>query len=515
MVPTVHAQDSAEFAIAAATLGIAHAPGYPLYVSLAHGFTYLPLGDVAFRVNLLSALSIAGTVPLLYHTFYRLTGARWASLASALSVVWSPYIWTHGLAAEIYGPQVFTLSVVGYSLARLQTQRAGRDVLAVGGAYGVAVAMHPASALFAPGVAWALWRWHIPARWMCAAGLLALGLFALSLLYFPLVGDDATLNAAGAYNTAGEFQAIDLDTLEGIAWMLSGGQFESEFFERGYLPNGEQVSALLSWFLANYQVVGLGLGALGLWQMARQQRGLALTWGLLFAPYTYFFMLYGVPDRELMFGPSYLLWGVGLAFGLRALQGDSSQRAYWALLVPLFFLITSYPALNIRQDASVRARAEATLQALPPEALVFGSWGDVMPLQYLHWVEDERPDLTFYNLFLFPEVDLVSFIATQEARPIIFLGDYVRVLLPAGRYTIRPIDVTGADEIYRVEASRAARPGARRLFAAGGQQHAINGVDDAIPRDQIGISDGRHVIDEHAIIRRGDGDGHAVERRQF
>src|SRR4028118_2438726 len=38
-----------------AVLGIAHPTGYPTYMMLTHLFTYLPAGDVAYRVNLASA----------------------------------------------------------------------------------------------------------------------------------------------------------------------------------------------------------------------------------------------------------------------------------------------------------------------------------------------------------------------------------------------------------------------------------------------------------------------------
>src|SRR5690349_12662443 len=66
MAPTVFELDSAEFATGAAILGIVHAPGYPLFTMVAHLFTLLPVGDVAFRVNLFSALSLALTAPVFY-----------------------------------------------------------------------------------------------------------------------------------------------------------------------------------------------------------------------------------------------------------------------------------------------------------------------------------------------------------------------------------------------------------------------------------------------------------------
>lgn len=64
--------DSGEFAAAAHVLGIPHAPGYPLYVLLAKLFTYLPVSEIAFRVNFFSAIFGALSVLLLYHIFMKL-----------------------------------------------------------------------------------------------------------------------------------------------------------------------------------------------------------------------------------------------------------------------------------------------------------------------------------------------------------------------------------------------------------------------------------------------------------
>src|ERR1043166_4632231 len=59
LAPTVTLVDSGELILAAKTLGVAHPPGFPLYVLLAHLFTWLPIGSVAFRVNFASAFFAA------------------------------------------------------------------------------------------------------------------------------------------------------------------------------------------------------------------------------------------------------------------------------------------------------------------------------------------------------------------------------------------------------------------------------------------------------------------------
>ena len=66
LVPTLYWGDSGEFATTSYFLGIPHQPGYPLYNLLGKLFTYLPVGNVAFRMNIISALFAALTVMAVY-----------------------------------------------------------------------------------------------------------------------------------------------------------------------------------------------------------------------------------------------------------------------------------------------------------------------------------------------------------------------------------------------------------------------------------------------------------------
>ncbi|HUK91391.1 MAG TPA: DUF2723 domain-containing protein [Blastocatellia bacterium] len=59
LAPTVTLVDSGELIVASRLLGVAHPPGFPLYVVLAHLFSLLPIGNVAVRVNFASAFFAA------------------------------------------------------------------------------------------------------------------------------------------------------------------------------------------------------------------------------------------------------------------------------------------------------------------------------------------------------------------------------------------------------------------------------------------------------------------------
>lgn len=69
LCPTVYVGDSGEMIAAAYSLGIPHPPGYPLFTIIAHLFTLLPLGTIAYRVNLLSAFFGSICIALLFVLF--------------------------------------------------------------------------------------------------------------------------------------------------------------------------------------------------------------------------------------------------------------------------------------------------------------------------------------------------------------------------------------------------------------------------------------------------------------
>src|SRR3954471_7750569 len=55
--PGLYLRDSGELTTASFTLGVAHETGFPLWCLLGKLCTFIPVGEVATRVNLLSAIT--------------------------------------------------------------------------------------------------------------------------------------------------------------------------------------------------------------------------------------------------------------------------------------------------------------------------------------------------------------------------------------------------------------------------------------------------------------------------
>src|SRR5437016_14101076 len=59
LAPTVTLTDSGELIVVAQGVGVAHPPGFPLWVILAHLASLVPLGNIAVRINFSSAVFAA------------------------------------------------------------------------------------------------------------------------------------------------------------------------------------------------------------------------------------------------------------------------------------------------------------------------------------------------------------------------------------------------------------------------------------------------------------------------
>jgi|DewCreStandDraft_4_1066084.scaffolds.fasta_scaffold07282_9 hypothetical protein len=68
--PTVYIGDSGELITSSLTLGIGHPPGYPLYLLIGKISSLLPVGDIAFRYNLLSTIFAIFVFIVLFNTCF-------------------------------------------------------------------------------------------------------------------------------------------------------------------------------------------------------------------------------------------------------------------------------------------------------------------------------------------------------------------------------------------------------------------------------------------------------------
>lgn|GEM_PF-1992884 len=436
--------DSPEFIAAAMTLGIPHAPGYPLYTMIAHLFTQLPFESVSYAVTFFSAISLALSAPLLMYGVQYFVSDAVISASVTLAVMFSFYIWSVGIVAEVYAPQLLMLSFTAATLIYLTKQAQPKlwHCMVVGASYGLAIGMAPSSATLALGVLFVfLQSKQLSWGQRIAGGVTSLIVFGLCLLYFPFAYQaQPELNVAGSYNRDGVFETVDLTTVEGVWWLISGEQFEDNFFEEGVLVTPDRLLQTGNWFLANFYSVGLVLSLVGLVLMMGKMRGKFLVWLSLFLPYTYFFMTYGAGDRQTMFGPSYFLLAVPFAVGIQWILSGLPRSAYGlaVILLPVVFLTLTAGYIDSNDAFIIKEQSEQYLAEIPDDAVVFGDWVETMPLRYHQIVNETRLDIDVYTLFFFDyeQERVQSFLdhLLAQDKTVVFLGRSEEDLLDTTQY---------------------------------------------------------------------------------
>ncbi|OGY50327.1 MAG: hypothetical protein A3J65_00055 [Candidatus Buchananbacteria bacterium RIFCSPHIGHO2_02_FULL_45_11b] len=150
LAPNIVMEDSGEYVSAAYTLGIAHPSGYPLWVILAKLFTFIPLGSLAWRINLMSAVFGALTAVLLYFVSRKLVKSRLVAFCASLLLAFSPTFWSQSVLAEVYTLNSFFAALLILILLGWRENKKNSYLLWFALFYGLGLTNHTMLALFAP-----------------------------------------------------------------------------------------------------------------------------------------------------------------------------------------------------------------------------------------------------------------------------------------------------------------------------------------------------------------------------
>jgi hypothetical protein len=372
-----YGSDGGELITASITSGIPHPPGYPTYVLLGKLAGWLPVGTVAWRFNLFSAVSAATAVAFLTATAQNVLkdvkSREAVAIACGLTIAFTPIFWGQALITEVYALNIAILAILLWSLL------SGFSPLLSGVLLGLAITTHLSSLIMLPLALFLTPR----SRWYPLFGGLMLGL--LPYLTLPFLARSGSPVLWG-----------DPSSLGGWLWLVSGRIYHanlrppeiSALFPRILLLG---TSLLRQWLWAGWLIVVLGMTTRLLER--RQILALAAT-SLIYLIYGIF---YQTEDVIVNLLPILLLLSPLMAAGF-------SRIGAWSLILPILLLLLNFQALNLRQDRSVRPLAETVLNSAPQKAILLTP-GDqsIFTLWYFHHVEGIREDLLLVdaNLFAF------------------------------------------------------------------------------------------------------------------
>ena len=146
-------EDTPKFQYLGAALGTAHPPGYPLHTLLSHLFSYLPIGTIAYRANLLSAVAGASAVWLAVLLARALDCSRTAAAFAALTIAFGGALWGYAVLAEVYTLTAALLLAIMFWLVRWKATRRDAHLYAAAACFALALGNHLAIAAAAPAIA--------------------------------------------------------------------------------------------------------------------------------------------------------------------------------------------------------------------------------------------------------------------------------------------------------------------------------------------------------------------------
>ena len=436
LAPTVYNLDSAELTTAAFTGGITRATGYPLYLTLGYFWSKLPLGDVGFRMNLLSAIFGALTILLVERILRRWRLGGWATFGALGLLATSTFFWGLSLVAEVY--TLHTALMAGLILALLQWSDSPtvRRMAVIGLLGGLGMSHHAATALLIPGSLFYVLSTY-PRKALAPRSLLAFSLAALVglsfYLYLPIrFMAHPAFNYAGVFDVELNFHPVDLTTLEGLWWLVSALAFAGAMIAHDGLGFWHEAQGFLVQWGRAFFAFGIGPALLGMVLLFRRNWREGGMLGLMFVFNAGFFISYRVMDKDTMYLPTYLIGALWIALGFQGLlelvgqvgterirQLSLRTLALLTLGCVLLSLIWNWRIVSLSNDWTSRQLGETILESVGPDALVFG-WWDVVPMvQYLQLVEGERPDVRAINRFLIDPNEMLSAIERNvRDRPV-------------------------------------------------------------------------------------------------
>lgn len=455
LAPTVYKHDPGELQLLSGVLGIPHATGYPLYIWTGKLFSFIPIGDLAYRINLMSAVFAAATVFL----FSAISASvlkntnPWISHLSGtfagLCYGFSYAFWGEAILAEMYTLHVFLLLLTLLLLLKWSRKSSSLYLWVGLFVFGAMFGNHFSAVALMPGVVIFLllhdsrqWlRWQKPASSMLAfiSGFLVCNVFLFWLLWRREVPFDHWHSIIiPSLEFYPELQKSSHSFWHAWWFTVTGGQFK-----------GSMMSVPISWQVTElhallYRIAGqffplmtvlAGVGIVGLWHY-HWRFGLMTI--LVFSTQVALNINYYVPNKVLIYYITpyamVAVWiSVGLVFltaGILAgLKRIAARRFPTGLeIATLILVLVAVALINLKtrdlyshwlktENPKLRAEimrrlgpnqnysnhyvdrdlARDIVSVVDPNAIIFTDWYMKYPIEYVARIEFGVDSISVYE----------------------------------------------------------------------------------------------------------------------
>ncbi len=457
LAPTVTLVDSGELIVAAHFFGVAHPPGFPLYLLLAHIASLVPIGNIAQRIHFASAFFAALATALLtlvtaelITTHARVQAQRrpkkkkerqpvsllsdspsYMALAPALVagllLACSRTLWSYATIAEVYTLNALLIIAIFWLMVKWRRKILEDDRTSVSkrpppirdhdwllylaaGVFGLALGVHHVTvALMLPAMALLVWATQgaqfFASKRILYAAILAFGALFIVYSYLPIAasrdpiinwGNPRSLQAIWAHITGKQYQVfLSFDSTIIGGQLVTFGRLLLREFGPWWLP------------------IAPTLAIVGLVQLFKRDRVTFWFLSLLVISDVAYGVSYVIAeDKDAYYLPAFITVVIAAAFGLRWLLVRSvCKRKSLAMLslitavcvsvLPAVAFAANWPFNNRRHYFIAHDYVENILQSMERDSLLLTlDWQVASPMLYVREIEHLRLDVKVVDINL-------------------------------------------------------------------------------------------------------------------
>jgi len=461
LLPGLAYWDTAELQSVGPLMGTAHPTGFPTYVLLGWFASVVlqPLGDPAFRMNLLAALCVAVAAGVTVDLVRALTRSTALGVLAGVGLTLTPIVWKIGTHAETHALHLALLAILVRLLVAWERSRSNRALVTASVVFGLAVGNHSLTLLLVPAVGLYVIAVQpaIVRRWRLVLACLGALAATVVLVYLELPLRAGPFRAPLVYGHP--------ETWDGFWYVVLAEQFQ-ESLTSPFQDLDLKGLALIGRTVAGFGPLA-GLIPIGFAAAVVARPRYALLSGVAVAVTCFFAASYVNADIDRYYlGPALLAWTwiAILAWVVARAIPDALRGLPWLLAAALLLpsLVTAparLASIDRSRDDQARRWVEGALAAMEPNAMVVSWWSYSTPLWYVQRVEGRRPDIeivddrTRLDQRLGEVTDVID--ANLPTRPVYVIrirsGELAEL---AARYVLIPLDTIGDSELSRVVGRR-------------------------------------------------------------
>ncbi len=453
LAPAVTLTDSGELIVAAYGLGVAHPPGFPLWIMLAHLASLVPVGNVAVRINFSSAVFAALACAMLTLVVAELivTGSRFAAprrrnkparqgsniessktggllmfapaIGAGLLMAFCRTLWAYATITEVYTLNALLVLLVFFLVVRwrrriIETRTdssveiATHDtwIYAAAFVFGLAMGVHHVTvALTLPAIAVVVYRTEslkfFTSRRLLYAALISITALILVYSYLPWAASRSPAMNWG-----------NPRSLQEIWWHITGRQYRVFFYFSPAAMGAQFVEFCrmslrefgFAWLPLTLFLAGAGLAS-------THKRDRTAFWFLLLillADLAYALSYEIAEDKDAYYLPTFISIAIAAGLGIHWLiQLAASRRSpIWtpSLAAATAIVLTSatafaanWPFNNRRHYFIADDYVENLFSTIAPNGLMLTQdWQVASPMLYAQEIEQRRRDVKVVDINL-------------------------------------------------------------------------------------------------------------------